>query len=309
MEKQLHYRVIYSQSRYLSFAKVSRNRIHRHSFYEPCIVISGSGELEHDNDIYSLHKGDLFIANPSVYHEIRSIKSKDLQLYFFPFTLLQDVKQIDQASYGQDNKIPVNFLLHHRVHLSRQFQLIPLFEHVMTLKGMRIDESHAQIYHDASLLLLKQIMTVLADAALLSEQTYSDHIKLGKILNFIEQHLDRPFRLTELAAACGMSERTLRRKWKDWSRHTLMDEINQRRMERAAHLLLLPDISIAEVGYQIGIEDPAQFSRLFKKIRKCTPKAFRQRYQDAIPSTLPGHLPLRTEFLNGEQKEYSGKDS
>ena len=64
-----------------------------------------------------------------------------------------------------------------------------------------------------------------------------------------------------------MSERTLRRRWKNAGGPSLTDAINHRRVARASHLLLLPDISIAEAGYQVGIESPAQFSRLFRNVK------------------------------------------
>ena len=69
-----------SATRYVSFERVTRNRIHRHSFFEPCIVVSGEGEFEHGSKVFALREGDLFIANPGIYHEIRSLRTKDLPL-------------------------------------------------------------------------------------------------------------------------------------------------------------------------------------------------------------------------------------
>ena len=85
----------------------------------------------------------------------------------------------------------------------------------------------------------------------------------------------------------------------------LTDEINRRRIARAGHLLLLPDISIAEVGYQVGIQSPAQFSRIFKTVNGLTPRAYRRKYLGRAPGTVPGTPPFKTEFVDGDREEYS----
>jgi hypothetical protein len=85
MKPEPAFELTFSSTRFVSFERVTRNRVHRHSFYEPCIVISGTGEFEHGAEQYALREGDLFIADPGIYHEIRSLKTKDLQLYFLAF--------------------------------------------------------------------------------------------------------------------------------------------------------------------------------------------------------------------------------
>src|SRR5258707_15172923 len=81
------YHAALSAPRSVPFEQVPENRVARHSFFEPCIVLSGSGEFEHGSAVFSLREGDLFIANPGVYHEIRSLKTRDLGLYFLAFSI------------------------------------------------------------------------------------------------------------------------------------------------------------------------------------------------------------------------------
>jgi AraC family transcriptional activator of pobA len=97
-----------------------------------------------------------------------------------------------------------------------------------------------------------------------------------------------------------MSERTLRRKWQNSSGSSLTYEINYRRIVRASHLLLLPDMSIAEVGYQVGIESPAQFSRMFRGMKGLTPKDYRRKYLGQLPELSAGGPLYGTEFLDGD---------
>jgi AraC-like DNA-binding protein len=306
MDEHPSYHVTYSMTRYVSLEKVSRSRIHRHSFYEPCIVISGSGEFEHDSQVYPLQEGDLFIANPDTYHEIRSSRRRDLTLYFLCFCITKhSAKLRTQPQVPLSQRSLANFLINHHIHLPSQSHMVPLFEHAMKLMRQDGEYPKNRFYHEATLLLVSQILAALTDMASSSDAEYSEHLHRNRIVEFIEQRLHQPLRIAEIAQTCGMSERNLRRKWNNWSTHTLSDEINRRRIERACQLLLLRDISIADVGYQVGICDPAQFSRVFKKIKKCSPGAFRSQHLDNVPGVLSTHRPFQTEYLEGGTKEHS----
>jgi AraC family L-rhamnose operon transcriptional activator RhaR len=301
------YDLTFSSTRFVSFERVTRNRVHRHSFYEPCIVISGTGEFEHGSELFALREGDLFIADPGTYHEIRSLKTKDLHLYFLAFNVTRTfrVSRREEQQASLIRRILPAFALDHSVHLPGQLHLISLFEHTTKLSRHDVSQVRNSFYRDASLLLLSEIIVSLANSARLSEQDQGDHLLANKIVESIEQRLHRPLRVSALARHCGMSERNLRRKWKSWGRPLLTDEINRRRIARAGHLLLLPDISIAEVGYQVGIQSPAQFSRIFKAVNGLTPKAYRLKYLGRATGTLPGVSPFKTEFVDGDREENS----
>ena len=284
--------VSFSPAHYVSFEHKTRNRLHRHAFFEPCIVISGSGEFEHDGAVYPLRPNDLFIADPGTFHEIRSLDTRDLRLYFFALGVAP----------GLGGSALAAFLLRHRQHVADQAHLVPLFEHVLALG--RIGEVPQRHRHDASLLLLRQIVEALTESATASNAEHLDRALSRKVSDAIESGLDKPLRMAALAAQCHVSERTLRRRWAGLSRHSLTDEIARRRVERAAQLLLLPDVSVAEVGDQVGIESPAQFSRLFKGLIGESPTAYRRRHWRAQQATQHAALPYRSEFLDGGLREH-----
>jgi AraC-like DNA-binding protein len=195
--------------------------------------------------VYALREGDLFIADPGVYHEIRSLKTTDLKLYFLAFNIAQARGAVASDEYsGLSQQTLANFVRGHSVHLGGQSHLTSLFKHAMQL-SRRDGEGSGGRFHRAATFLL----------------------------------------LTEITAA-------------------LTDEITQRRIERAGHLLLLPDISVAEAGYQVGIESPARFSRIFKRVKRLTPTEYRRKYLGRVPSTLSVTAPFRTEFLDGDREEY-----
>jgi AraC-like DNA-binding protein len=48
----------------------------------------------------------------------------------------------------------------------------------------------------------------------------------------------------------------------------------------AQRLLYYTENNVNEIAYQLGFEDHAYFSRLFKKITKETPLAFRKKFRE-----------------------------
>jgi AraC-like DNA-binding protein len=299
------YRVAFSDTRAVSFERVVRNSVHRHSFFEPCIVKSGSGEFEYGGTVHPLREGDLFISDPGVYHEIRSLSTRDLTLCFLAFTVTRSTAPADPAEPSVPSQATLaRFMVEHAIHLPGQSQLIPLFEHVTQLSRSQGDRPAAPFHREATLLLLGEIVAALADTGHLSDDERSERRLNDRVLQAIEQRLHEPFRIGTLARACGMSERTLRRRWAIVGERSLTGEINHRRIERASHLLLLPDVSVAEVGYQVGLGSPARFSRLFRSIKGLTPMAYRRRVLTRLPARSRGQPPFRTEFPNGEVREY-----
>ena len=299
------YDVTFSSTRYVSFERVTRNRVHRHSFFEPCIVISGSGEFEHGSAKRALREGDLFIADPGVYHEIRSPRTKDLKLYFLAFNVTRTEGGVPgrHPSWISQSAL-ARFVLDHSNHLPSQSHVIPLFEHVMTLGRQDATDQRSRFHREATLLLLSEIVAALTDSAAVPSEEHSDRLLRKMVVEAIERRLHRPLRVASLAADCHLSERTLRRRWKSCARRSLTQEIKRRRIERARHLLLFPDISTAEVGYQVGVESPAQFSRMFKSLTGLAPTAYRKKYRSEPAAGRCAGAPFRTEFLDGDTREY-----
>ncbi|MEO1203989.1 MAG: cupin domain-containing protein, partial [Pseudomonadota bacterium] len=190
MPENRSYHLSCGKTRYVSFDSVSRNRLHKHTYFEPCIVISGSGEFEHGATTHALRAGDLFIADRGVFHEIRSLESRDLELYFLSF-LVTDAQA--GRTVARENLVPepsiTAFLARHRQHLPGQAHLVPLFEHVSRLGRREGGPRGERDVLDLSLLLVRQVVEALSDSASLSDDAYSDRLQKARVEEHIENHL------------------------------------------------------------------------------------------------------------------------
>ena len=60
--------------------------------------------------------------------------------------------------------------------------------------------------------------------------------------------------------------------------NTFTDFVNHVRISRACQLLMETNLQISAIAYQVGFNNLANFNRLFKKYRSCTPIDYRKRY-------------------------------
>jgi len=63
------------------------------------------------------------------------------------------------------------------------------------------------------------------------------------------------------------------------------EHIRQRRLLDAKRLLLHSDLSISEIGYRLGFDDPPYFSRFFRRYEKTTPADFREEIREKYHSS------------------------
>lgn len=61
---------------------------------------------------------------------------------------------------------------------------------------------------------------------------------------------------------------------------TTSELIQQYSILEAKRLLYITDLSVKEIGYETGYDEPVYFGKLFKKVTGLTPLQFRQQYRD-----------------------------
>ena len=92
------------------------------------------------------------------------------------------------------------------------------------------------------------------------------------------EHLDRPYRLRDVADAAAVSPRTLLRHFQEALGHSPLDHLHGLRCQRARVLLELSLDGVPAIGEACGYADPAAFRRVFRRETGVSPAQYRQRY-------------------------------
>jgi len=101
--------------------------------------------------------------------------------------------------------------------------------------------------------------------------------RLQKIFDYIHNHYSREIRLPKLALHVGMSDGSLCRFFKKATGEHFTDYVNKIRVDYAVRQLLETEDSVSEIGYSCGFNTIDYFIRIFKKLKGCTPGAYRKK--------------------------------
>lgn len=100
-----------------------------------------------------------------------------------------------------------------------------------------------------------------------------------RVMRRLDQDLAARYDLTALAAAFGVSTRTLLRRFADETGHSPLAHLQAARVRRARHLLETTDRTVAAVAAAVGYRDPGTFAALFARHTGRRPAAYRAAFR------------------------------
>lgn len=100
--------------------------------------------------------------------------------------------------------------------------------------------------------------------------------RLKKVMDFIDAHYNEPLTVERIAREVYLSSSRLSHIVKDELGMTLIDYLSRVRVDKAKMLLKNEEFPIAQIAQEVGFSDQSYFTKVFKKVEKCTPKIFRQ---------------------------------
>jgi len=98
---------------------------------------------------------------------------------------------------------------------------------------------------------------------------------LQQAMNYLEERADGTIRLAELAALVGVSSSHLSKLFREATGGGVLAHHSALKMARARHLLDTTDLTIAQVGRDVGLPDQFYFSRQFRRLHGVSPSAYR----------------------------------
>ncbi|MDR1122360.1 MAG: helix-turn-helix domain-containing protein, partial [Dysgonamonadaceae bacterium] len=99
---------------------------------------------------------------------------------------------------------------------------------------------------------------------------------IEKLLVYIEKHYMNPLAVDDLVHVVPYSRRVLEKKFKEETRMTIYQYIQQIRVDRFSELLITSDIPLSEAAACVGFNDYKNVSRIFIKEKGMTPYQYRK---------------------------------
>jgi len=109
------------------------------------------------------------------------------------------------------------------------------------------------------------------------EKNHGDE-EILKCQSYIEDHLSKEILVAQLAEKFAMVPRTLNRRFRHATSHSVISYVQQLKVEKAKYILERENISFDEVAHSLGYENVSFFRRLFKKNVGLSPKEYRRAF-------------------------------
>lgn len=254
------------------------NRVepHRHTYYEIIWITKGYGTHLIDFHTYDFHGPCLFILNPGVVHKIeKDIPTEGYVVKFSEtFLLEEDLGGNEILRYGLFDNIHARPIFH------LDEKAVSLLDDLMK----RMLEEYKVHQKLSRAILLSYLKVFLLQVYKLREQhtTINENITSPRyqiLLNFkklLEQNFKSEKSLDFYSEQLATSKRNLNDITNTFLGKSASTLLKERILLEAKRLFYSGEVAIKEVGYILGFDNPAYFTRFFTKNEGMTPTEFLQ---------------------------------
>jgi len=271
------------------------------------IIKSGELYLKEADRKYMLKKGDVLLLQPNIPHE--GYKSSCCDYYFVHFKH----PGIEEADRTLSDMITKE-ILQNRNHsltsdsLSESVDLssicyIPKYYHIKN-ESVLFDTFHIldesitdyvkkyECYKKIIACNLLRLFIILAREYASTEVENSKvhcsktFIKVKNLIDYINTHYSQKLTSQDIETIFESNYDYLNRIFHSITGYTILNYINNVRINKAKELIESTSMKFSEIGYLVGIENPYYFSRLFKKYTGSTPTQYLKRAVLKVPDKV-----------------------
>lgn len=250
------------------------NKPHKHSFFEICYVLKGTGCYRVEEEQYRLEEGCLFFSRPGQIHHI--VTDRGIDLLFMAF-------DIDSERSSDECNALFAKLRHARSIWIPNAQELPVIRLWTTLLSMANETQ--PLFHDGivglGLSLIASIERTFAD-----KEPPADNIHRGQAASlvyqaklFIQDNLSQPLKLSDVAQHLHISSRHLSRLFLAELGQSCASYIRKERVRKAGILLSETGLSIKDISRQTGFDTVHYFTSVFSAEMGLPPAKFKQKFQ------------------------------
>lgn len=238
-------------------------------------VISGTGTLmaenaEGETQTYQIKSGQGFLLFPGQISTYYADPSMPWEYVWLEFDGLRVKEAIDLTELSVDSP----------VYHSHSGELREQMMHEMTYIAQHPKESPFHLI--GHLYLFLDCLTRSCRSKKLMQRGKMSDYYIREAISFIEQNFRNNITVEEIAATCGINRSYFGKIFHKAVGKSPQEFLISYRMAKAAELLKMTSLSVAEIGKAVGYENQLHFSRAFKSVYGVSPQNWRNQRKTQV---------------------------
>ena len=227
--------------------------------------VEGNGWIELDNKKTNIWPSQLIIIPANTPHKYGSSENDPWTIYWFHFS-------------GEISGNIVNLIIEktrkHQPNIGFSENRIKLFEEIYTNleRGYIMDNLlyvNMTFYHFLSSTLYEEKFNF--------KDSHAEKNRIDLLLQYVQNNLGVTFKVKELALYTNLSVSQFSTVFKLRTGYSPIEYVNHLKVQKACQQLLLTEYPVKQIAYNLGIEDPYYFSRMFSKLMGISPNGYRKK--------------------------------
>ena len=242
---------------------VETDTMHLHGFYEIIWFQKGSGNHYVDFNQYAIAPGTIFFISPGQIHSFDTTHDQEGYVLKICAELFDDFVSLSCVTVQDKDSAALEMLIGAmQEELKKEDSL-----------------GHREALH--ALVKLFVIMVRRSYAEINPSAPNPHKVSYKAFLNFrklIEENYCRMHTVKDYAALLNVSSKTLTLYVNECSKYSPLELINNRIILEAKRLLRYSVLSVKEIAFRLGFEDPSYFAKFFKRLVKQSPADYRESF-------------------------------
>lgn len=237
--------------------------MHLHGFYEIIWFQKGSGTHYVDFNQYPISPGTIFFISPGQIHSFDTKHDQEGYVLKVCAELFDDFVGLSCVTVQDKDSSALEMLV------------------TAIQEELKKEDSlgHREALH--ALVKLFVIMVRRSYAGMNPSAPNPHKVSYKAFLNFrklIEENYCRLHTVKDYAALLNVSSKTLTLYVNECSKYSPLELINNRIILEAKRLLRYSVLSVKEIAFRLGFEDPSYFAKFFKRLVKQSPADYRESF-------------------------------
>lgn len=239
-----------------------------HKYYEIAIQLSGKSIIEIDNSIYQLNKDQIMIIGKNKEHRLGINTNKNDDCTMLWVNISNDIVRTGISTYQKATR-------HKKWALDMRAPGAYLIKEI--LKELELNQNSDEPvakYLSAFIMMIARKISFAGN--IYAQDTKAQKIKTVK--KYIEKHLTEPILIEDLGRITSTSPNYLCTLFKQIEGNTIINYIQNARIQLSTQLLLDTKKTTSEIAENIGFYDQFYFSKVFKRFMGMSPSEYRKTY-------------------------------